>query len=265
MPCGALSRRRCRGACPAQPALLLPCTRRLPHPHCPSLCPLPTQPLQALLQAHRASLGSPGLLPLRAARTLGLCLSDLSLRCWPAQPAAQFDAEARSAAFAAVAGPLVQLLQAAAVAGASGGEAAAAAVRQAAAVATSVLQSCAGTPKPLRSIAAAVLVSPALASALELLRGGAGSSALGRHAAAALLRLITCALEVLPTEIGADGAEQLLGALVQAFSAAGARWGRCPRAASGELTGRPCRPCPLPILTCRPCPCPLPRRRRPLL
>lgn len=178
---------------------------------------LPSAPNpQALQRAYHAALANSALLPLRASRALGLSLSDLALRSWPAQPAAQFDAAARSAAFGSVAAPLVQLLQAAA---ASPGAAPAGVVHQAAGVATTVVQSYAGSPKPLRSIVASGLVSPALPAAVELVRAerARGNS----KAAAALLRLLTCGLEVLPTELGSEVVEQLLGALVQAFAAAG--------------------------------------------
>ena len=42
-------------------------------------------------------------------------------------------------------------------------------------------------------------------------------------AAAALLRLVSAALEVVATELGSEGVEQLLGALVQVFDT----WGEC--------------------------------------
>lgn len=182
--------------------------------------------LQALLHVYQAALANPTLLPLRACRALGICLSDLALRSWPAQPAAQFDAESRGAAFTSVATPLVQLLQAAAAApGSAGSGNGAAAVRQAAAVATSVVQSYAGSPKVLRSIVSTALVFPALPSVVTLLQasGSGGSSAAIRssRAAAVLLRLITCCLESLPTELGSEGVEQLLSALVQAFATPG--------------------------------------------
>ena len=193
---------------------------------------------QVLLHAYHVALSNPALLPLRASRALGLSLSDLALRSWPAQPAAQFDAAARSTAFSSVAAPLAQLLQAAA---ASPSAAPAGLVQQAATVATTVVQSYAGSPKPLRSIVAGSLVSPALPAAVELVRAerARGDS----KAAAALLRLVTCSLEVLPTELGSDTVEQLLGALVQAFAAAGkladcyVLWGRC-----GVSVAQPLRP-----------------------
>lgn len=192
-------------------SLVQRCSRHCLH-HCTRA---PLRP-QALLHAYHAALSNPALLPLRASRALGLSLSDLSLRSWPAQPAAQFDAAARSAAFASVAAPLVQLLQAAAAAPAA---APAGVVQQAAAVATTVVQSYAGSPKPLRSIVAASLVSPALPAVVELVRAHRTNG--HSKAAAALLRLVTCSLEVLPTELGGETVEQLLGALVQAFAAAG--------------------------------------------
>ncbi|PRW61041.1 Tubulin-folding cofactor B [Chlorella sorokiniana] len=175
-----------------------------------------SQQAQVLLRAYHAALTNPALLPLRASRALGLSLSDLALRSWPAQPAAQFDASARSSAFASVAAPLLQLLQAAA---ATPGAAPAGVVQQAAGVATTIVQSYAGSPKPLRSIVASALVSPVLPAAVELVRAERASG--NSKAAAALLRLLTCSLEVLPTELGSETVEQLLGALVQAFAAAG--------------------------------------------
>lgn len=119
-------------------------------PHAPlgfRLC-LQTQ----LLLAARASLENPALLPVRASRALWLSLSDLCLRSWPAQPAAQFDAAARGAAFADLTRPLVLTFQQAAAAGhaANGGEASlavAAAARHAGAVAAAIVQSYAGSPK----------------------------------------------------------------------------------------------------------------------
>ncbi|KAL4856757.1 putative sphingolipid transporter spinster 2 [Chlorella vulgaris] len=179
-----------------------------------------------LLQVAAAGLGVPPRLPMRACRALGLTLSDLSLRSWPAQPAAQFSTEQRSAAFDTLANPLVQLLrQAAAVSGGGLGPEAAAAVRQAAAVAACVVQSYSGSSKALRSIVSTCLVSPALPSVIAILQagtnggsGGTNGGGVGRissKAAEALLRLVEASLEVLATELGDDAVEQLLGALLR--------------------------------------------------
>ncbi|KAI3429302.1 hypothetical protein D9Q98_005397 [Chlorella vulgaris] len=185
-----------------------------------------------LLQVAAAGLGVPPRLPMRACRALGLTLSDLSLRSWPAQPAAQFSTEQRSAAFDTLANPLVQLLrQAAAVSGGGLGPEAAAAVRQAAAVAACVVQSYSGSPKALRSIVSTCLVSPALPSVIAILQAGTnggsggtnggGAGRMSSKAAEALLRLVEASLEVLATELGDDAVEQLLGALVRVFATAG--------------------------------------------
>ncbi|KAL4856758.1 putative sphingolipid transporter spinster 2 [Chlorella vulgaris] len=181
-----------------------------------------------LLQVAAAGLGVPPRLPMRACRALGLTLSDLSLRSWPAQPAAQFSTEQRSAAFDTLANPLVQLLrQAAAVSGGGLGPEAAAAVRQAAAVAACVVQSYSGSSKALRSIVSTCLVSPALPSVIAILQagtnggsGGTNGGGVGRissKAAEALLRLVEASLEVLATELGDDAVEQLLGALLRVW------------------------------------------------
>lgn len=121
----------------------------------------------------------------------------------------------------------MQVLQRAAAApGQAGSGDAAAAVRLAAAVATSVVQSYSGSPKPLRSTVCDALVGPLLPSAVALLQAGGSAALQGGRTAGALLRLVTCCLEVLPTELGGEAVEQLLGALVQAFGASGAlQWG----------------------------------------
>ena len=151
----------------------------------------------------------------------------MALRSWPAQPAAQFDAEARAAAFGSLADPLVQLLQQAAAHG-SEAEAAAAAVRQAAAVAAGIVQSYAGSPKAVRSIVSGALAGPVLNCVTAILHassssgGGGGGAGVGRgKASAALLRLVAACLEVLASELGSEAVEQLLGALVNIFGAAG--------------------------------------------
>jgi hypothetical protein len=199
--------------------------------------------LQAMLRRLAADgLAAQGALPLRALRALWLSLSDLSLRCWPCHPGADFDADARAADFAALAAPLVQLLQAAGAAAGGGAQlsdAAAAATRRAAAAAAAVVQSYSGSPQTVRGIVCAALVAPVLPGVAAALRalcssgggggGGGGGSSGGGAASAALLRLVSAALDVLATELGTEAVEQLLGALVQAFSAGGALPCRSPR------------------------------------
>ena len=187
-----------------------------------------------------ASLAAPALLPTRACRALWLSLSDLALRCWPAQPAAQFDAEARSAAFTSLVAPLVQLFQQAAAAASGGGGLAgeaAAAARSAASACACIVQSYSDSPKALRSIVGAALAAPALPSVVAILHatgsGSAGGGPLRSKAAMALLRLVTACLDVLATELGTEGVEQLLAALVQVFSATG-KQARCWGQHSGE-------------------------------
>ena len=185
-----------------------------------------------LRQAAQASLGRqlPLALPVKASRALSLSLSDISLRSWPCQPASQFDAEARSAAFGSLVEPLVQLLQQAAVHG-SGTEAEAVAVRQAAAVAAGIVQSYAGSPKAVRGIVSSALAGPSLNCVTAILHAGGGSdggAAEGRiKASAALLRLVAACLEVLASELGSEAVEQLLGALVNIFGAAGKQQPGC--------------------------------------
>jgi hypothetical protein len=184
-----------------------------------------------LRQAAQASLGRqlPLALPVKASRALWLSLSDLALRSWPAQPASQFDAEARAVAFGSLVAPLVKVLQRAAAHG-SEMEAEAAAVRQAAAVAAGIVQSCAGSPKAVRSIVSGALAGPLLNCVPSILHAGSaggGGAGVGRSkASAALLRLVAVCLEVLASELGSEAVEQLLGALVNIFGAAG-KWQDC--------------------------------------
>lgn len=92
---------------------------------------------------------------------------------------------------------------------------------------------CTLRPQAVRGIVSGALVGPALPSVLAILQARPGSSASGAagqaplqgKASAALLRLVAASLEVLATELGSEAVEQLLGALVQIFGAAGGRGG----------------------------------------
>lgn len=82
-------------------------------------------------------------------------------------------------------------------------------------------------PSPLPGILYSRLAGPLLESCLALLRQCAapqqrqGAPALGSRAGAALLRLLSSVVDVLALELGVQGLEQLLGALVEMFSSGG--------------------------------------------
>lgn len=87
------------------------------------------------------------------------------------------------------------------------------------------------------------MLGPALPSVLAILHASSGSGSGGGRggaASAALLRLVAAALEVLATELGSEAVEQLLGALVQIFGAAGGLRRAAAVGSGVAMAGRVC-------------------------
>ena len=168
-------------------------------------------------------------LPPAVLRPLGVGLSDLALRSWgTALQAKEVQIEGRKAAFTALMGPIVQVLTAAATAGAasSGASFSAEALPQlclTTMIATDIVNSYNGTSKAIRGAAYVTLVEPSLVAVVLLLKslrtasGGEVSMANSRLGSA-LLRFISSCLQSFPTELGTAGIGELLSTLVAVFS-----------------------------------------------